>query len=370
VSAAASRYLDRLAALAGLDSPTGDRAGTDACARLLAHWLEVDGAASTLIPTAVGLDVHGVVGDPAAPRRIVLMGHHDTVFTRGVASERPVRRGGDRAFGPGVADMKGGLLVALEAIRVLQAEPALLGGRVEFWSVPDEESRPTPAARLDDYLEGVVAALVFECGRPGGEIVSRRSAGTWLRLDAVGRPAHAGTQRADGRSALAALAAEALRIERVVHAARPGLSATVTEFTAGTGPNTVPAHARATVDLRASTDADLAWAVARVEAFDAHDGVEVWSDHATGFPAMERSDALVERTLACLARYGADAGEATAGGVSDASWFSARGVAAVDGLGPVGADDHTPDEWIALGSVPPRVAAVVDLCRELLPPPG
>ncbi len=361
------RYLDRLAALCGIDSPTGDRAGTDACARLLAHWLEADGARVSLIPTGPGLDVHAAVGPPAAVRRVVLMGHHDTVFSRGAASERPVGTVDGRAFGPGAADMKGGLLVALEVIRALAADPGPLAGRVELWSVPDEESRPDPPARLDAYVgDDVVAAIVFECGRPGGEIVSRRAAGTWLRLEAVGRPAHAGTQRGDGRSALAAMAAEALRIEREVHAARPGVSATVTELRAGTGPNTVPAHATATIDLRARTDADLAWAVARTEAFGDHDGVEVWSDHATGFPAMERADALVDATRAALARQGADAGEATAGGVSDASWFAARGVPAVDGLGPVGADDHTPDEWIDLASVGPRVAAVADLCRRLL----
>jgi glutamate carboxypeptidase len=368
VSGDAARYLERLAALTGLDSPTGDREGTNACARLLARWLEADGARASLLPTPAGLDVHGAVGDPGAARRVVLMGHHDTVFPRGTAAARPLRRVGDRALGPGAADMKGGLLVALEAIRALATEPELLGGRVELWSVPDEESRPTSAARLDEYVEGVEAAIVFECGRTNGAIVSRRSAGTWLRLEAVGRPAHAGTQRADGRSAFAALAAEAVRIERDVHDGRPGVSATVTEFTAGSGPNTVPAHATATVDLRATSDADLAWAVASTEAFAAPDGVAVRSDSASGFPAMARSDALVERTLAALARHGAVAAEAAAGGVSVASWFAARGVPAVDGLGPVGADDHTPDEWVDLGTVGTRVAAVVDLCRELLPP--
>lgn len=360
------RYLDRLTALCSIDSPTGYREGTDACARLLAAWLGEDGAEVSIVPTTVGLDVHAGIGDPTAPRRVVLMGHHDTVFARGVATERPLTTADGRAFGPGVADMKGGLLLALEALRVLAPEAATLDGRIEFWSVPDEESRPTAPTRLGEYLEGTSAAIVFECGRAGGEIVSSRSASSWLRLEAIGRAAHAGAQREDGRSAFSALAAEALRIERLVHAGRPAVTATVTEFLSGAGPNTVPPRATATVDLRAGSDADLAWAVEQTERFGSHDGVEIWSDSGKGFPAMPRCPELASRTLACLRRHGADRGETTAGGVSDASWFAASGVPTVDGLGPIGADDHTPREWIELGSVAPRVAAVADLCRELL----
>jgi glutamate carboxypeptidase len=210
---------------------------------------------------------------------------------------------------------------------------------------------------------GADAALCLECGRRSGAIVSRRKAGTWLTVTATGRPAHAGTDRDLGRSALTALAREALRIEADVHEGRPGVSATITQLHAGDVKNTVPDRAWATVDLRAATVEDLAWAAAQCGRFGEHDGVVVERTDDPGFPPLERADALVERTLAILAELGEPALEEAAGGVSDGSWASHSGVPTVDGLGPVGGLDHGPDEYIELGSVPGRVEAIVRLCR-------
>ncbi len=195
-------------------------------------------------------------------------------------------------------------------------------------------------------------------------MVSRRKAGTWLRLDAAGVAAHAGTERERGRSALAALAREALRIERDVDGARPGVSATVTQLHAGDVKNTVPDTAWATVDVRALTQDDLAWAIAEAGRFGAHDGVSLARSDDRGFPPMTRADALVQRTLALLGELGQPALEELAGGVSDGSWASHVGVPTIDGLGPVGGLDHGPDEYIDLRSVAARVDTVAALCRE------
>jgi len=108
-------YLERLRELCAIDSPTGDQAGLDACATLIARWASEAGCAVDLLPSPVGLHVvartHGSSG-----RRTLLLGHHDTVYAAGTAAARPLRSEGERALGPGVADMKGGVLVGLTAL--------------------------------------------------------------------------------------------------------------------------------------------------------------------------------------------------------------------------------------------------------------
>lgn len=361
VSFPAAAYLERLRALCAIDSPTGHRAGVDACARWLATALEAVGAEVELVDDPAGLHVIGRVRGRGRGR-LLLLGHHDTVYPLGTAATRPVRVEGDAMLGPGVVDMKGGLLVGLHALERLAREPDGGHGVVELHSVPDEEARLTPPATLA-RMRGATAAVCLECGRESGALVSRRKAGTWLTLTARGRAAHAGTERERGRSALAALAREALRIEAEVHDARPGLSATVTQLHAGDVKNTVPDHAWATVDLRARTATDLAWAFARVAAFAAHDGIELDRSDDPGFPAMERADGLVDAALRILADLGERAAEETAGGVSDGSWTSHVGVPTVDGLGPVGGRDHSPDEYGLVSSVGPRIETVVRLAR-------
>jgi glutamate carboxypeptidase len=358
-----SRFLDRLAELCAIDSPTGDVAANDACARLLALWAGQAGAEVELVPSTDGL--HLVARTRGRGRgRVVLLGHHDTVFGRGTAARRPVHVVGGRALGPGVADMKGGLLVALAALELCAADSDGPHGLVELHSVPDEEGRNVEPHTLA-LLRGADACLCFECGRASGAIVTARKAGTWLTLTAHGRPAHAGTEPEQGRNALMALVREALRIEREVDGARPGVTAHVTWMRAGEVKNTIPDLAEAVVDVRAASDADLAFAFERVGAFGEHDGVRLVRSDDRGFPALARADALAERTLEILAALGQPALEETAGGVSDASWTSHLGVPSIDGLGPIGALDHTPDEYVEVDSIEPRIAATVQLLREL-----
>lgn len=345
-----SDFVERLTALCAVDSPTGDAAGLARSAELLAGWAEADG---------LDVDVRDgallVISTPGAGRTL-LIGHHDTVYPAGTAAARPVTRDGDILRGPGVADMKGGLLVGLAAMAGLE------GVGVEFWIVPDEEARSVAPSCLDAW-RGADRAICLECGRADGAIVTARMACTWLELEADGRDAHAGTERERGRSALMALAREGIRIEEALHDARPGLQATITQLHAGIGKNTVPGRATATVDLRARTAEDLRWAVDVVGDFAVHDGVTLRRSDEPGFPPLERDAAFAERALAVLAEVGAVAREETAAGASDGSWASSLGIPTIDGLGPVGGADHSPDEWIELTSVAPRIEAVRRLCR-------
>jgi glutamate carboxypeptidase len=213
-------------------------------------------------------------------------------------------------------------------------------------------------------MRGATSALCFECGRASGAVVTTRKAGTWIDLIARGQAAHAGTEPHVGRSALMALVHESVRIAREINGARPGLTAHMTWFHSGEVKNTIPDRAEATVDLRALTTADLDWAFAEIGRFGRHDGVEVRGSDDRGFPAMTRADALADRTLELLAELGQPVLEETTGGVSDGSWTSEIGIPTIDGMGPVGALDHTEDEYIELDSVAPRIELAVRLCRE------
>jgi glutamate carboxypeptidase len=350
-------YLERLRQLCAIDSPTGHREGLDACATLLAQWAADSGCAVDLLPSPVGLHLVARTPGPGR-RRTLLLGHHDTVFAQGTAAQRPVRVEGGRALGPGVADMKGGVLVGLAAIEELTGRGS---GAAELHSVPDEEGRNVAPYTLKS-MHGADAALCLECGRASGAIVTSRKAGCWVTITAHGVPAHAGTSPDEGRSALRALARELLRIEGELHHSRTGMSAVATQLHSGEVKNTVPAEAWGVIDLRAGDDADLDYALGRIRAVGRHDGVVFAFSDDRGFPPMRRAPELAAATLHALAAQGAPALEEAAGGVSDGSWTSHIGVPTVDGLGPVGADDHTDREWIALGSVAPRIAAIVELC--------
>jgi glutamate carboxypeptidase len=195
--------------------------------------------------------------------------------------------------------------------------------------------------------------------------VTSRKAGCWVTVTAHGVPAHAGTSPDEGRSALRALARELLRIEGELHHARPGMTAVATQLHAGEVKNTVPAEAWGVIDVRAADDLDLDYALGRIRALGHHEGIVFAVSDERGFPPMQRAPELAGATLRALAELGRPALEEAAGGVSDGSWTSHIGVPTVDGLGPVGADDHTEREWIELDSVEPRVAAIVALCESL-----
>ena len=228
--------------------------------------------------------------------------------------------------------------------------------------MPDEEGRNVAPFTLTT-MHGADAALCLECGRESGAIVTSRKAGCWVTITAHGVPAHAGTSPDEGRSALRALARELLRIEGELHhcpsrhdrGGDPAARRRGQEHRARRGlGRDRPARA---------DEADLDYALGRIRSVGHHEGVVFAFSDDRGFPPMRRAPELAAAALRALAAHGQPALEEAAGGVSDGSWTSHIGVPTVDGLGPVGGDDHTEREWIELASVEPRVAAIVDALR-------
>lgn len=295
---------------------------------------------------------------------VLLLAHMDTVFSKGTASARPYEERDGRAYGPGVSDMKGGLLTGIYAVDALR-ECGLLNqfGELRYLLTPDEEigapaSKPAIAAAAAE----ADVCLVLEAARESGAIVSSRKGCTIARYTFTGHAAHAGVEPERGKNALVEaahkiLALAALNDPEAGHTVTPGVCR------AGSAANIVPADCRLEVDLRAPTEAqlrlleDAARGIADARAVD---GVTTALEFDRWRRPMERSEGTAQlASLAIsLAREYLDftlTEEATGGG-SDACETAHVGTATLDGLGPVGGDDHGPDEWLDLESVAPRIA--------------
>lgn len=350
------RALDDLAAWVAVDTPSADREALDALARLMADRIERYGVRAELVQSDTGLYLHGTLTG-TGHARIALLGHHDTVFPGGTAAERPFTIDAGVARGPGVADMKGGLVVAAHVMRLL-AERADSFGRIEFVSVPDEEQREGAFQGIE-RLRDFDAVLVMECGRPGNGVVTARKGGQWVAIGIEGLAAHAGVAAERGRSALLAASREALRIAEL-DGARAGLSVMPTLLTAGESLNSVPSRGTMRVDVRAWHADDLDWAVAEVARFGDHPGVTLWMEPGVRVPPFERADsaALFAAAEEAGIAIGSPIVEVSTGGVSDASWTAELGIPTLDGLGPIGEDDHSPAERIVVSSIPDRIGLV------------
>ncbi|WP_461476515.1 M20 family metallopeptidase [Microbacterium sp. HJ5] len=357
--------------LVGIDSGSDDAAGVDAAGDWCAEQLDALGFEVERVPTpAVEGTRYGavVVGRKRGRgiRRILLFAHLDTVFAEGTAAARPYREADGRAFGPGVCDDKGGVVAAIHAARVLDDAGFDDFGELVLAFTPDEEvGSPASGALLATLASGVDAALCLEGARENGDLVTARKGVADVRVRIRGRAAHAGVEPERGRNA-AVEAAHLLLDLQALNGSRPGLSVNVGMVTAGERPNIVPAYAELTGEVRAVNLLDLEWALAAIEArADAPVvvGVACETERMAVCPPLEASATaeLFAAAAAVAGELGIDVGGAATGGVSDANFVAATGVAVLDGLGPVGGDDHAESEWLDLTSVPGRVAMLAGL---------
>ena len=252
--------------------------------------------------------------------------------------------------------------MAAHAARLLAAGERPFA-RLELVSVPDEEIRSEPIA-TQARLAGFDAVLCMECGRPGGAVVAARKGGRWLDVVARGRSAHAGSEPEHGRNAVLALARELPRIA-ALDGAREGLTLHVTRMHGGDVLNSIPGEARATIDMRGWHEADLDWAEGAAAALDPHRGVTFTTARSASSrrrsSAPPRSPRSPRRPRRSAKRSAPPVPETSTGGVSDGCWTAGAGLPTLDGLGPVGALDHSPDEYIEIASLAPRCGLVAGL---------
>ena len=369
VAADLPAFLADLETLVNIDCGSYTKEGVDEVGRWVSGFMERLGASVTRhADTTLGDTIVGEFRGRPGGRRALLIGHMDTVFDPGTAAARPFRIADGQAHGPGVTDMKGGLLTGLYALGALtRAAGELPFERLWFVANPDEEiGSPTSTPIIRELAGGVDAAFVFECARANGDIVSSRKGIVDARITIHGRAAHSGVEPEKGRSAILASA----HLVPALHALTglwPGVTCNVGVIHGGTRPNVVAEETRLEVDLRAIRGEDLDAAVAAVRELMAAPAVpDVTMDMETmaswrPMEKLERSGRLVDTAVALAARLGFPLRDAATGGASDANTTSGMGIPSLDGLGPVGGNDHAPAEYLEVDSIVPRTTLAAAL---------
>jgi glutamate carboxypeptidase len=359
--------------LVDTDSNSYDKEGVDAAGRLMASWLEADGiecrwhksaSSGDVLEARIGSGFDKKDSQPA----IFLMGHRDTVFPKGTVATRGFTRDGMTAFGPGVADMKSGLVLNCFVLRGLQY---LLNNSdidelphpvVGLFTGDEEIGSPEGRHVIQHMVKGAKAVFNAEPGRISGNVVSARKGGASFEIIVKGKAAHSGVNHADGASAIGALALIITDLH-VLTNYETGVTTNVGLISGGMSSNTVAADAKARLDLRY---------ISKEQMVDAMDAIQAIID-TPRLPGVTASVRLIsafhpfESSMSdvLLAHYQTQAeslgfsveGEFT-GGCSDAGFTSSMGVPTLCGTGPVGAKMHTEGELCLLDTFVPRTQAV------------
>ncbi len=354
-----------LADLVTIDSGSGHKAGVDAVGARLAAFLAEQGIPVETIPVEDYGDVlkAHVAGSGGGNRPVVLMGHRDTVFPRDEPARRPFRVAGGRAYGPGVADMKAGLVMnafVLAAYHRAGGAPVPLLG---LFTSDEEIGSPACRPIIEATARDARAVLNAEPGRPTGNVVTGRKGGVFMRMAIHGRAAHSGGSYADGISAIGELAHKVIALHAVTDLPR-GTTVNVGLVSGGQSVNTVAPLATGEIDLRYVQPADRAEAMARVEAIVA--GATVPGTTAeltiTGefLPLVqdEAARALFETYARAGGRHGLTIAGEFAGGCADSGFTASVGCPTLCAVGPVGGRAHTPDEYLEVASLTPRAQAM------------
>lgn len=348
------------------ESPTYDTQAVNRMMDLATRSLILAGGRTERIPGRIGFGdcVRATFPHPRAHEPgILVMGHLDTVHPIGTLANLPFRREGNRAWGPGILDMKGGNYLALEAIR--QARNTQLPVTVLFTS---DEEVGSPSTR--DIIEAEAArhryVLIPEPARPDGGVVTGRYAIARFNLESTGRPSHAGARLAEGRSAIREMARKLIEIEDMT---TESCTFSVGVIDGGQWVNCVTTTCRAEALSMAKRQEDLDQGVAAMLAlrgssndvqFKATRGVTrpVWEADAAGM-ALYGTAARIAQGL------GRSITSQSSGGGSDGNFTGAMGIPTLDGLGVAGAGAHTLDEHIQIDSLAYRAQLFAGLLMEL-----
>jgi glutamate carboxypeptidase len=362
----AAAMVDRLAELVACESPPGSVPHLKACAELLAGWGE----------EALGRPPRWEFREgvphllwPAAEQRVLLLGHFDTVWPLGTIEQWPFTVTAGTATGPGVCDMKGGIVQMLTALGML-ADTSGIGVLL----TGDEESGSfTSRALIEEQAQRSGAVLVLEPSAPDGALKVARKGGSAYQLEVRGRAAHAGVEPHLGINATVEMAHQVLAILALASAAAE-TSVTPTVAASGTTSNTVPERATLCVDVRAwsrdelhRVDRALRALIPRLESA----GLTLHGD-INRYPLPTAVTLpLLELAQAAAADLGLQAPEgAHAAGASDANFTGALGVPTLDGLGVVGGGSHARSEYANVTMMPDRAALLAALTERLLSAPG
>jgi glutamate carboxypeptidase len=360
--------LETLETLVRLESPSTDKQAVDRCGAELEHHLRTMGARIARLERAERGD-HLRAEFGSGLGQVLVLTHFDTVWPVGQLDRMPLRREGGRLYGPGVYDMKGGLTIAVLAIRALLAvAPSLLPRLVLLLTTDEETGSPTSRSIIEDEARQSDAVLVLEPSMPeSGAVKTARKGCATFELRVRGVAAHSGEPE-QGASAVLELAEQLLAIERFGHLDRD-VSITACMAGGGARTNVVPEEAWALFDVRVPTLADAAQAEAALRALQPRRArTQLALSGGLERPPLERTPAVVrlfEMARSVAAEIGLELGEGGSSGVSDGNFTAALGVPTLDGLGAIGAGAHALDEHVEIAALAPRAALVAGLLARL-----
>ena len=366
----ADALLDGLRPWIKCESPTFDAASVDAMMDLAAADLAAAGAKIERVPGRMGFGgcvkadfPHARSGEPG----ILVLGHLDTVHPIGTLAALPFRRDETRAWGPGICDMKGGNYVALAAIRKL-AEAAIATPLPVTVLFTSDEEIGSPSCR--ELIEAEASrhkyVLIPEPGGPEGEVTTARYAIARYRLEATGRPSHAGAALSAGKSAIRIMAHKIIAIEDMTTDA---CTFSVGIVHGGQWSNCVTTRCSAEALSMAKRQDDLDGGVQRMLAHTSLvDGIGFEVSRGVCRPVWERDPAFARlydtaKTIAAAAGY--DIGQRSSGGGSDGNFTGAMGIPTLDGLGVSGGGIHTLDEHIVIETLAKRAHLIANLLAAL-----
>jgi len=353
-----------------IESPSQNKAAIDRMANFFAAEFRKRGAKARILshPTAGSAVVAEFWERARGTKPILLLGHLDTVWEIGTLAEMPFQVRGGRAYGPGIYDMKSGIVCGLWAVQALAALKITPPGPVRFFLNADEEI--SSMAFRDELLaeaHRARAVLVLEPAAAQGALKTSRKGVGEFQITVRGRSAHAGINPSAGVNAISELARQIPRIEKLARPKR-GLTVSVDVIQGGTRANVIPELAVARVDVRVPTGLDREKIEKRMRALaPIHPEAKLEVTGGVNRPPMERkmASALFRKARELGRQMGLELKEAVTGGGSDGNFTAALGIPTLDGLGGTGDGAHARHEHVILRELPQRAALLAALMASL-----
>lgn len=349
------------------ESPSLEKAAVDRCSSAIAREWRERGVRVERLPQKRRGDHLRVTYAPkrSAAGQLLVLGHYDTVYSTGTLKEMPFRISANKAYGPGIFDMKAGIVQALFALEALQRANVPTTKQIVFlWTSDEEIGSESSRQLIETAARPSDAVFVLEPSfGPRGLLKTARKGVGQAELIVHGRSSHAGLAPEEGVNAVYELAAQLSRLEKW-NDGRRGISINADIVEGGTRTNVIAEHARATLDLRALRSTDMQRIEGRLRALrPVHKGARLEVTGGFDRPPLERKRcaALFARAKSLAKQMHLSLGECTAGGGSDGNFTGALGIPTLDGLGAVGDGAHSDHEYVLIPTMPARAALLAAL---------
>lgn len=363
--------IDALQAMVNTDGGSYDKAGVDAVGAIVKNFCESHGlTVETVRGEKHGDCIRAILPHEGAARargnhaqNIVLMGHRDTVFPKGEPERRPFTIRDGRAYGPGVADMKAGLVMNMFVLAAFKKFGGAPGPMVGLFTGDEEIGSPEGRAVIEEEARGARVVFNSEPGRPSGGVVTGRKGGVFSIFEIEGKAAHSGGNFTAGISAIGELAHKIVAIHALTDLER-GITLNVGLVSGGQSVNTVAPSAVGQIDLRYVHPADRDEIVGKLHEIVAHSYVPGTKAKLTikGEFLPLTQDEAAAKLFTLYKGAAADAGLSVvgefSGGCADSGFTAAQGAPTICAVGPVGGLAHSPEEYLEIASLVPRAQAV------------